>query len=353
MNKENPLLKQPFTFPWLRFLVGTMAVLAIGLVATTQGAANIPIMDIIDIILSRLPGIGTKDIVTHSSNVIVWEIRLPRVMLAAIVGSALSMSGAVYQGLFRNPLADPYLIGVAGGAGLGATIILISPIPAYWGGVSLVPLSAFIAGIAAVTIAYLLARTGGVASTTTLILAGVAITSLASSGTTFLLMHSDQDVRPVLSWLFGSFASSSWQDIYLIIPYLIPSLLVALAYGRVLNVMQLDEEQGKQLGLNIERVRILLISSASLATAAAVSVSGLIGFVGLIAPHTTRLIWGHDHRSLLPMSMIVGAIFLIIADLIARISLPPNEFPVSVITALVGAPFFLYLLRQKQSRNHG
>lgn len=351
MNKEDPLLK-PFTFPWLRLLIGVTAVLTIGLVATTQGAASIPITDIIDIILSRLLGIGTKDILSHSSNVIVWEIRLPRIILAALVGAALSMSGAVYQGLFRNPLADPYLIGVAGGAGLGATIILISPIPAYWGGMNLVPLSAFIAGIAAVTIAYILARTGGVASTTTLILAGVAITSLASSGTTFLLMNSDQDVRPVLAWLFGSFASSSWQDIYLIIPYLIPSLLVALAYGRVLNVMQLDEQQGKQLGLNIERIRILLISSASLATAAAVSVSGLIGFVGLIAPHTTRLIWGHDHRSLLPMSMIVGAIFLIIADLIARISLPPNEFPVSIITALVGAPFFLYLLRQKRNRNH-
>ena len=341
-------LPRLFAYPWRRLSLGAGAVVAIALLAATQGAVGIPLLEVGKIVLSHLPGVELSQTWPQGWDTIIWQIRLPRIVVAGLVGAALAMSGAMYQGLFRNPLADPYLIGVAAGAGLGATIIFISPIPVYWGAFSLVPLSAFATALTAVTLAYLLARIGGVASTTTLILAGVAIASIAAAGTTLLLMTSDQDVRPVLSWLLGSFASASWRQIPLLLPYLVPSLLVALAYGRILNVMQLDEEQARQLGVPVERVKLLLVASASLATAAAVSVSGLIGFVGLIAPHTVRLLWGHDYRSLVPMAMIMGAGFLILADLVARISLRPGELPVGVVTAFVGAPFFLYLLRQRK-----
>ena len=337
-----------FAYPWRRLLVGATVVVAIALLATTQGSVGIPIQEVARIVLSRFPGVELDQTWPQSWDTIVWQIRLPRVALAGLVGAALAMSGAVYQGLFRNPLADPYLIGVAAGAGLGATIIFLSPIPLYWGAFSLVPVAAFAFALVAVALAYLLARMGGVVPTTTLILAGVAISSIAAAGTTLLLMTNDEDVRPVLAWLLGSFATASWRQVPLLLPYLLPSLLVALAYGRILNVLQLDEEQTRQLGVPVERVKLVLVAAASLATAAAVSVSGLIGFVGLIAPHAVRLVWGTDYRSLVPTSMIVGAGFLIVADLVARTALRPAELPVGVVTAFVGAPFFLYLLRQSK-----
>lgn len=331
-------------------MLGLGAVVCIAFLATTQGAVSIPLGETVKIILSHLPGVELTQTWTHGQDTIVWQIRLPRVVIAGLVGLGLAMSGSMYQGLFRNPLADPYLIGVAAGAGLGATIMFISPLPVHLGGFSLIPLAAFLFALIAVALAYMLARIGGIASTTTLILAGVAIASIASAGTTALLMTSDQDARPVLAWLLGSFSSATWQQIPLLLPYLVPTLLLALVYGRILNIMQLDEEQARQLGIPVEHVKLLLVAAASLATAASVSVSGLIGFVGLIAPHTVRLIWGHDYRSLIPMAMLIGAGFLILADLVARISLRPSELPVGVVTAFVGAPFFLYILRQKRGR---
>ena len=339
---------RPFAFPWRRLLIGIGVVVAIALIASTQGSVSIPVQEVGRIALSRLPGVELSQTWPQSWDTIVWQIRLPRVVIAGLVGGALALSGAVYQGLFRNPLADPYLIGVAAGAGLGATVVLATPVPHYLGGFNLVPVVAFAAALAAVSLAYSLARMGGVVPTTTLILAGVAVASIAAAATTLLLMTSDKDVRPVLSWLLGSFASASWSQVPLLLPYLLPSMLVALAYGRVLNVMQLDEEQARQLGLHVERVKLVLVAAASLATAAAVSVSGLVGFVGLIAPHAVRLLWGHDYRSVAPMAMVVGAGFLILADLVARTTLRPAELPVGVVTAFVGAPFFLYLLRQSK-----
>ena len=337
-----------FAYPWRRLGIGIGVVLTIAILAATQGSVGIPVQQVVRIALSHLPGVEISQTWPQSWDTILWQIRFPRVALAGLVGAALAMSGAVYQGLFRNPLADPYLIGVAAGAGLGATLVLLSPLPLSWGAFSLVPLAAFTTAMLAVVLAYSLARMGGMVPTTTLILAGVAIASLASAGTALLLMTSDEDVRPVLAWLLGSFASASWKQVPLLLPYLLPSLLVALAYGRILNVIQLDEEQARQLGINVERVKLVLVAAASLATAAAVSVSGLIGFVGLIAPHVVRLLWGHDHRSLVPMAMVIGAGFLILADLVARAALRPTELPVGIVTAFVGAPFFLYLLRQRK-----
>ena len=272
---------------------------------------------------------------------------MPRIVLTALVGAALGISGATYQGLFRNPLADPYLIGVASGAGLGATIVLLTAVPLFYLGFSVLPLAAFVGGMLAVSVAYGIAKRSDGVELTTLILAGVAIASLAGAVTSLLIIHANPGVRPLLGWLFGGFIGTSWNDVLTILPYVIVGSFIMMAYSRILNMLQADEHEARQMGVNVERTKLLLIATASLITSAAVSVSGLIGFVGLIAPHAVRLVWGHDHRSLLPMSMLVGAGFLVLADIVARTAASPTELPVGVVTAFCGAPFFLYLLRKR------
>ncbi|MGH2542828.1 MAG: FecCD family ABC transporter permease, partial [Ardenticatenaceae bacterium] len=221
-------------------------------------------------------------------------------------------------------------------------------VPLYFAGFSLLPVAAFFGGVASITVAYLIARQSDGVPLTTLILAGVAITSLTGAIMSLIMLRSDPDLRPVFSWLLGGFISAQWQHSLIVITYLVPGLLLTLSYGRILNVLQLDEEQAQQLGVNTERTKLVLISIATLMTAAAVSFSGLIGFVGLVAPHTVRLLWGNDYRVLLPMTAVVGAAFLILADLAARTVASPTELPVGIITAICGVPFFLYLLRRRK-----
>ena len=335
-----------FAYPWRRLAIGALVVVVLGLLAAGLGPVSIPPFSLAKILASRLPFVDVSQSWPASWPTILIHLRLPRVVLAGIVGSALAISGATYQGLFRNPLADPYLIGVAAGAGLGATLVLMTPLPHYFHGLSVLPIAAFMGALLAVGVAYGVARRAGGLPLTTLILAGVAVASLASAATSLLMIRSSPDVRPLLSWLLGGFGGSQWRDVLVVLPYATAGFLLMLAYSRVLNLLQLDEEEAKQLGVNAERAKLLLIAVASLTTAAAVSVSGLIGFVGLIAPHAVRLLWGYDHRSLLPMSAIVGAGFLIVADLVARTVVGPGELPVGVVTAFCGAPFFLYLLRR-------
>ena len=337
-----------FSYPWRRLIVGLAFMFMVVAISAGVGSVGIPPLSVIKIIAARVPAVDITAEWPAAWDTIIWQLRLPRIVLAGIVGGALAMAGAAYQGLFRNPLADPYLIGVASGAGLGATIVLVTGVPRSLGGISLLPLAAFVGAIIAVTISYFIARTSEGLPLTTLILAGVAIAALAGSATTLIMLRSDPDLRPVLSWLLGGFTSAQWKHTLIILPYLLPSALAIVAYGRVLNVLQVGEEHALQLGANVERTKLILISAASLATAAAVSVSGLIGFVGLIAPHAVRLIWGVDYRSLVPMAMVVGAAFLVLADMVARTVVSPAELPVGVVTAFCGAPFFLHLLRYRR-----
>lgn len=334
-----------FTFPWTTFNVGLILLIIIALMAAGFGSVSIPPFTVLEILVSKIPGLNVTFDGPETYDVILTQLRLPRVVLAGLVGGALSLSGGAYQGLFRNPLADPYLIGVASGAGLGAILVLAGGFTNSYLGVGLVPASAFVGAIVTVTVVNLVARNSQGTSLTTLILAGVAISFIASSATTLLLIKSDPDLRPMLSWLLGGLISSQWKHSLMILPYLIPSSLTILVYARVLNVMQFDEEHAKQLGVNIEKAKLLLIVGASLATASAVAFTGPIGFVGLIAPHTVRLLWGSDYRSLLPLATLTGAGFLILADLIARTVLNPSELPVGIITAFCGGPFFLFLLK--------
>jgi iron complex transport system permease protein len=250
--------------------------------------------------------------------------------------------------MFRNPLADPYLIGVASGAGLGAVIALSINWPGGIFGYLAIPVSAFIGAALTVGLVYSLARRGNALPTTTLILAGVAVGSFASALTSFLMLRSEGEVRRALAWLLGGSTISGWAPVLASLPYLILGMGVLIATSFALNVLQFGDEQAQQLGLPVEKYKIILILAASLTTATAVSFSGIIGFIGLIVPHLVRILWGSDYRHLLPLSIIGGATMLLIADLLARILLAPQELPVGVITALAGAPFFLWVLRRSQ-----
>ena len=281
---------------------------------------------------------------------IIWNIRAPRVVLAALVGGTLSVAGASYQGVFRNPLVDPYLLGVAAGGGLGATVVftvgrsgtegwLIDPLP----------LAAFVAGLAAVLLTYLVGTAfGSQRSATTLVLAGVAVTALATAVQTFVLQRNTDVVRQVYSWILGRLSSATWADVRLIAPYVIVSMIVLIAYRRVLDVMRVGDEEATALGTNVKRTRLIIVLAATLGTSAAVSVSGLIGFVGIIVPHAIRLLAGSTYRRVLPLSMLLGAAFLIAADIPGRVLTDPAETPIGVVTAFFGAPFFLALLRTRE-----
>ncbi len=322
-------------------------IVAIALAASI-GSVNIPFLSTLRILLDKLPLIDITPSWPDSYSIIVLEIRLPRVVLAGLVGSALATAGATYQGLFRNPLADPYLIGVAQGASLGAVIGFLLPVGWNIAGFGLIPLLAFIGALVSTTTVYLLARVGKTLPVTTLILAGVALGSLLGSIVSYLIISSDEKLHSIIFWMMGSFSLSKWTEVSVVLPYVAVGTAIIIIFARLLNVMQLDEEQAQQLGVNVERFKIILLAAATLITAASVSFVGTIGFVGIIIPHAVRLVWGADHRFLLPLAVLTGAIFMILTDLVARTVLAPTEIPIGVITAICGAPFFLYLLRRRK-----
>jgi iron complex transport system permease protein len=316
------------------------------ILASGLGSVRIPVSTVWGILLSHLPFTNIAGDWSSTTNTIVMDIRLPRIVLAGLTGAALGVAGATYQGLFRNPLADPYLIGVAQGAALGAVAGILLP----WSllGSNLVPALAFLGAVVAVTAVYLIARVGKAVPTTTLILAGVAIGSFFMSITSYLALISPDKIHSIYSWMIGGFGNSNWDQVKIVFPYILVGLIIIFFFARPLNVMQLDEEQAQQLGINVERTKLILLAASTLITAAAVCFVGTIGFVGIIVPHAVRLIWGPDHRSLLPLSALSGAILLILADTLSRSIIPPTGIPVGVITAFLGAPFFIILLRRKK-----
>jgi iron complex transport system permease protein len=297
-------------------------------------------------LLSHVPLVHYHSSASTIDQGIVWEIRLPRVVLGGIVGAMLAAGGASYQGVFRNPLADPYLLGVAAGAGLGATIVIVS----HWGTTSMLPVAAFIGGTAAVTLTYLVgAKFGGRSSGTSVVLAGVAVAALFTAAQTALQQQHSADLQAVYAWILGSLNFATWSDVWLILPYVIVSTTVLLMHRRLLDVLRLGEEEASSLGVNPRRVRLVVVAAATLGTAAAVSVSGLIGFVGIIVPHVVRLTTNASYRVVLPVSIVGGATFLILADLVARTIESPAEVPLGVVTAFVGGPFFIFVLRSRRA----
>jgi iron complex transport system permease protein len=323
---------------------------AIGL-SLAIGSVNIPVKDTFRLFSQLITRQSLSDIYQTYATII-FQLRLPRTLLMAIVGAALAGSGASYQGLFRNPLADPYLIGVASGAGLGAVIAMSIHFPYNLLGLMAIPIAAFIGALATVFTVYALARVGKTLPITNLILAGVAASAFTNAIASFLMLQVTGDLRRALVWLLGGSSLSGWQPLLASLPYILAGLAFLLTMGHALNVLQFGDDQAHQLGLRVKRVRVFVILAASLATAAAISVAGIIGFVGLIVPHIIRLKWGGDYRQLLPASMIGGASLLLLSDVVARVVLAPQELPVGIITALVGAPFFFWVLSRAKRQNY-
>ncbi len=302
-------------------------------------------------LLNRLPLLSIDSGLTETQWAIVWQIRAPRVVLAALVGSTLSIAGASYQGVFRNPLVDPYLLGVAAGAGLGATIVITvnRSSTSSWI-IDPLPLIAFSGGLIAVLVTYLVGTTGkGERSSISLVLAGVAVTSLATAAQTFLLQRNSDVIRQVYSWILGRLSSATWSDVRLVVPYVVFSTVVLLLHRRLLDVLRVGDEEATALGVNVSRVRLVVVIAATLGTASVVAVSGLIGFVGIIVPHAVRLVVGTSYRLVLPISLLFGAAFLILADIPGRVLDNPAETPIGVVTAFLGAPFFLLILRTRKN----
>ncbi|MFL7812992.1 MAG: FecCD family ABC transporter permease [Anaerolineales bacterium] len=312
------------------------------ILSVALGAVVIPPGSALQILLSKIPGLDIKASWPDYFETIIWDLRLPHAILVGLTGAALAGSGAAFQGLFRNPLADPYLIGVASGAGLGAIIIMSIP----QAGRYLVPFGAFLGGLGTMVAVYQLAKVGQIVPLTTLILAGVAIGSFTSALTSFLMLISDEMVLQAMGFLLGGSTVTGWEPLIIALPYFSVGLTTLVFSGHSLNVLQFGEEQAKQLGLSVEKVKLFIIISASLTTAAAVSFSGVIGFIGLVVPHMIRIVWGGDYKQLIPLSIIGGAVTLLFSDLLARIVMAPGYLPVGIVTALIGAPFFLWILRR-------
>ncbi|MFV0307351.1 MAG: FecCD family ABC transporter permease [Desertimonas sp.] len=333
------------TATWIGIGAGALvlAVLA-GMVVGPAGPAwwRIPLE-----LLDRLPWITIDSGVSDRDWSIVWKVRMPRVVLGALVGGMLSLAGASYQGVFRNPLVDPYLLGAAAGAGLGATLAVTTLRAAIedWA-VSPVPVLAFVGAVVTVFVTYVVgAGFGGQRTGVTLVLAGVAVSALATAIQTFVMQRNVDVVREVYSWILGRLSTADWDDVRLVTPYVALSSIVLLAHRRHLDLFRVGEDEAATLGAPVARVRVVVVIAATLGTAAVVAVSGLIGFVGIVVPHFVRLAVGASYRRVLPLSLLVGGAFLVLADIPGRVLTDPAEVPIGVVTAFLGAPFFILILR--------
>jgi iron complex transport system permease protein len=336
---EVTALSLPWALGAVAFLLGA-ALLALGLGPVSLGAGSVTRE-----LASHLPLLGIESPLTATEDAILWELRAPRVVLGLLVGAMLASAGAAYQGVFRNPLADPYLLGAAAGAGLGATLVI-----AYGEGAAvsrdLRPVAAFVGAVVGVATAYAVGRSvGGGRGTTTLVLAGVTVASFLTAVQTFVQQHRSDTVQEVYAWILGQLETSGWRDVAVMLPYVLVSTFVLLLHRRLLDVLAVGDEEAASLGVRVARVRLLVVAAATLGTAAAVALSGLIGFVGIIVPHAIRMLAGTSYRIVLPLSLAVGGGFLVLADVVARTAIAPAELPIGVVTAFFGAPFFAVVLR--------
>jgi iron complex transport system permease protein len=337
----------------LRLIVLTGSIvllLAVMLGSVLLGAVDLGTTRVLAEVWAQLT--GGRSPLTVQESAILWQLRVPRVVLGGLVGAALASSGAAYQGVFRNPLADPYLLGAAAGAGMAATIMVVC-FPALAGQdgglVGPVPLAAFAGALGGVALTWLLGRSAG-RGTATLVLAGVAVTAFLTAVQTFVQQLDTQTLQRIYAWMLGGLATTGWHSVLLALPYIGVGAVVLCGAARSLDVLTLGDEEATALGVRPAVLRAAVLGAASLATAGAVSVSGLIGFVGIVVPHVVRLLFGGSYRVVVPLSLVGGAIFVIAADVVARTALAPAELPIGVVTAFTGAPFFVVVLRMNRAR---
>jgi len=344
--------KRRFFSTQLMLLILSAMLMFVMLLAVSFGTTAIPVNIIVQVVLNGTRLFHFSRLWDPSIEVIIWQLRLPNVVAAAFVGAALAVAGTLFQGMLRNPLADPFLIGTSSGAAFGASIAFVLPLDSVYGSFfSWTPIFAFVGAIGTVLFVYAIARTDGRTPVVTLLLAGVVVNSVLIAVQTLVLTlipHSSSVVQSLYNWLAGSIEVVSWPPVLVVGGITIVGILLSLSFASVLDVFALGEESVSHLGLHSEWYKFAIVLVASLLTAAAVSISGLIGFVGLVTPHVMRLILGPKHRFLLPTTALGGAIFLVLADLLARVLVPATVLPIGIFTALVGAPFFLFLLRHRK-----
>lgn len=329
-------------------LIASLAVLAFGaiLVSARMGFIGVTSADIVNVLLAKLTGnLAFLDGIDKVVPFVIMEVRLPRILTAVLVGAGLAMSGVVYQGILLNPLADPYTLGISSGAAFGASLALLANLTML--GLFSVPLFAFAGAVLTLFVVLYLSTFNGQMSANTLILSGVIVGAILSAGISFIKYLADEQVAVIIFWLMGSFASRTWSDVMLVAVAVSIGLFLSLFYARDLNIMSLGSRSSDSLGVETKRVRQVLLISASMVTALCVSVSGIIGFVGLIVPHLMRFLVGPDNRKLLPASVLAGASLLLLADTFTRAVLPA-EVPIGVLTALLGGPFFCVIFRKRQ-----
>lgn len=329
-----------------RLRLGTIGLLLLLLVISTiavgVGPVHVPVSDTIRTVAAHLTGGGNASDV---QDTIIWELRFPRVLLAIIVGMLLAVAGVALQGLLLNPLADPYTVGVSSGAALGASIAVVLGLTGWVYGFG-VPVVAFVFAIAAMLVVYSLSKFAGRVSMHSFLLAGIVVGSFLWAVLTFVMTLAGQDLSTIIRWLLGSLDTAApWTYVVMTLPFALIGIGVIYGMARDLNVFSLGEETARHLGIETENLKLIIIATTSLITAAAVSVSGIIGFVGLMVPHIARRVFGSDHRILIPTAALSGAILMVLADTAARML---HEVPIGVITAMLGAPFFLYMLRRSR-----
>ncbi|MBM5805001.1 MAG: iron chelate uptake ABC transporter family permease subunit [Candidatus Verstraetearchaeota archaeon] len=335
----------------LTIIVLTALLIPTIILSLNIGFAQIPFPTVLRVLAKQTPllgGLVDPSSVSGVEETIILQIRMPRVLADAMVGAALAAAGVVYQGIFKNPMADPYVLGVSAGAAVGAALAIVLGIGFTLFGLSTVPILAFAVSLIAVFVVYNISRVGSRVPVTTLLLSGLAVSIFLSAIVAVLQVISGEKLHAVVFWLMGSFSYVEWKDVWATLPLICLGTAAIYFFARDLNALALGEETAQQLGVDTERVKKLLLIFGSLVTAAAVSISGLIAFIGLIIPHLTRILIGPDHRILLPTSIIVGATFLVICDAVARVIVSPVELPVGIITAFSGGPFFIYLLYKKK-----
>ncbi|WP_123054169.1 iron ABC transporter permease [Clostridium sp. JN-1] len=331
----------------LNFCICVILLFLAVIISTTLGSANISFKETFCIMLSKIPFlnnlIGSKNI-SQDHMLIILQIRLPRIITSALVGMGLSVVGASFQAVFKNPMADPYVLGVSSGSALGAAIGIVLGLDQLKFGTAAITIIAFIGSILTTIIVYNIAKVKNKIPTTTLLLAGVSMGFLLSSLISIIMVFNRQQIEKILFWTMGSVSAASYKQILTLLPFLIVGIIIILSFSKDLNIMLTGDDTARSLGIEVDTVKKIILGVSSIIVAACVSISGVIGFVGLIIPHAVRMVLGPDHKVLLPFSMIVGAIFMIISDTIARTIAAPSEIPVGAITALFGSPYFIYLL---------
>jgi len=335
------------------FVIGVFLLIIVIIAAANFGVADISFKQTAIIVLSKIPILNNfvfTDGIKSTSVIILLNLRLPRILLACLVGAALSVVGTSFQGIFKNPMADPFVLGVSSGAALGATITMAFLKEIHFFGMSMVAFTAFIGAIITTFLVYNIARVGTKVPVATLLLAGIAINYLLSSIISLMMTFNNNDIEKIVMWTMGSFSTAGWNEVILLFIIVVPSILFISTFSRDLNIMLLGEDSARSLGIDVNGFKKHIFVISTLMVAAVVSVSGIIGFVGLIVPHAIRMIFGSDNRVVIPFSALGGAIFLIICDTLARVIVPPSEIPVGIITSIFGVPFFIYLLYRTKKK---